>query len=586
MSRSLKINKATQRQPKNITALFQRGLALHQRGLLSEAKKAYESVLALHSKHFDALHLLGVLCAQGNNLREAELLIRKAIEINGKNAEVYNNYGNVLLKLNLPNDAIFNFDKAIAINPAYAEAYNNRGNALQELTRYDEALKNFDHAVAINSNFAEAFFNRGNLLRILNRINQAIESFKKALQIRPAYLEAYINTGNALCDLNLFSDALFYFDQAININSDFAEAHYNRGNALRELKRLDEALVSYGITITKNPNHAEAYWNMSLALLIGGKFQKGFELYEWRWKVKDKLLASSRVFYSTLWKGGTSLENRSILLYEEQGLGDTLQFCRYVKLVADLGARVFLEVRSSLFHVLRDIAGVHQLVARGSVLPALDFHCPLLSLPLAFQTRIDTIPCSAPYLHSDKAKENQWGQFIGSHGFKVAISWQGSVGREAVGRSFPLSLFEHISKIDGLRLISLQKNEGADQLMNLPSGMKVEVLPGNFDGGDNAFEDSAAVLKCVDLLITCDTALGHLAGGLGVKTWLPLKFIPDWRWMLERSDSPWYPRHRLFRQPARGDWISVFKDIELEICNIIKSEKVGTSSKLSVEHPL
>jgi hypothetical protein len=226
--------------------------------------------------------------------------------------------------------------------------------------------------------------------------------------------------------------------------------------------------------------------------------------------------------------------------------------------------------------LLSGLEGVDQFVEKGKALPSFDYHCPLMSLPLAFNTALESIPNKIPYIHSNLNNQIKWQELIGGAGFKVAVCWQGSTKAKVdVGRSFPVSLFEGLAHIDGVRLISLQKNEGVEQLKNLPVGMIVETLPDDFDSGENAFLDSAAVMKCVDLVITSDTALTHLAGALGVKTWLPLKYVPDWRWMLDRSDSPWYPNHRLFRQQTSDDWISVFTEMEKELKSLLSTKSAS-----------
>jgi tetratricopeptide (TPR) repeat protein len=428
--------------------------------------------------------------------------------------------------------------KAIEINPKNAAAYSNRGNALKELKRLDEALASYDRAIAIKPDYADAYSNRGIALQELKRLDEALASYDRAIAIKP----------------------------------DYAEAYYNRGNALKELKRLDEALASYDRAIAIKPDYAEAYWNKSLALLLTGLFSQGWELYEWRWK-RDTFESPKRNFSQPLWLGAEDLAGKTILLHAEQGLGDTIQFCRYAKLVKALGARVILEVPKPLLCLLSGLEGVDESIVKGKGLPVFDYHSPLMSLPLAFKAALESIPNKIPYIQSNISNQNKWQERIGGAGFKVAICWQGSTkGKVDVGRSFPASLFEGLAQIDGVRLISLQKNEGVEQLKSLPVGMSVETLPDDFDSGENAFLDSAAVMRCVDLVITSDTALTHLAGALGVKTWLPLKYVPDWRWMLDRSDSPWYPNHRLFRQKTSDDWISVFKEMETELKYLVSSE--------------
>ena len=269
-----------------------------------------------------------------------------------------------------------------------------------------------------------------------------------------------------------------------------------------------------------------------------------------------------------MWLGKEDLKGKTIFLHSEQGLGDTIQFCRYANLVNELGAKVILEVQKPLLHLMTTLTGVHQLVTKGDKLPEFDFHCPMLSLPLAFKTSIQTIPAQVPYLSIDIQRVEKWKNYLGETGFKIAISWQGSTGKVDEGRSFPVSLFEEISKIEGVRLISLQKHAGTEQLSNLPEGMKVEHLPNDFDEAENSFLDSAAIMKNVDLVISSDTALTHLAGALGVRTWLPLKFIPDWRWLLARTDSPWYPMHSIYRQKEVNNWQSVFQEMKNDLIKL------------------
>lgn len=340
---------------------------------------------------------------------------------------------------------------------------------------------------------------------------------------------------------------------------------------LKELRKNKEAIAYFDQAIKHNPNYYEAYYNKSLTLLAEGKYQKGFELYEWRWRIENIKKQLDNMYHGKLlWLGKESLVNKTILLYSEQGLGDTIQFCRYARLVSERGAKVILEVQKSLVNLLQNLDGVNQLISKGSPLPKFDFQCPLMSLPLALKTTIATIPHQIPYIHSGLDRQARWQEYLGGNGFKIAICWQGnSQSKVDFGRSFSVSLFQDISKIYGVRLISLQKNEGVEQLMSLPKGMNIETLPDYFDSGGNNFLDTAAVMKNVDLVITSDTSLTHLAGALGVRTWLPLKYVPDWRWMLEGSDSPWYPNHRLFRQTARNDWVSVFKQMEAALKTLV-----------------
>jgi hypothetical protein len=517
---------------------------------------------------------LGMVFAAMHNFREAIISYDNTLALDPDFVDAHNNRGNTLKDLGRYEESLLSYEKALELKPDYVLVYCNRGNVLIELDRLDAALEDFTKALSLNPHYVDAYSNRVNVFLKLERLNDALDDSETAIALNPSHAAANNNRGNALTELNRLDEALASYDKALALKPDYAEAYNNRGNTLRELKRLEESRASYDRAIEFKCDFAEAYFNKSLSLLLGGDFVNGFNFYEWRLKSKNlKNENGERLFKQPLWLGKESLANKRILLYSEQGLGDTLQFCRYAKLVAELGAKVILEVPRPLVNLLQNLVGVDRLVPRGSTLPDFDYHCPLMSLPLAFKTTIETIPAQIPYIHSSTEKQDKWREHIGNVGFKIAICWQGSTkGKVDVGRSFPVSLFEDIAKINGVRLISLQKNEGAEQLKNLPDGMKIESLPDDFDSGENAFLDSAAVMKCVDLVITSDTALTHLAGALGVNAWLPLKHVPDWRWMLDRCDSPWYLNHSLFRQMTRDDWTSVFKEMETELANLLSTK--------------
>lgn len=425
---------------------------------------------------------------------------------------------------------------------------------------------------------ADVHNNLGSTYQFLNQVQAALDSFAEAIRLRPHYVEAINNRGNLLKQIHHYEAALAEYDAAIRIKPDYPSPYYNRGVVLEALSQLDAALASYEAAIRFKPDYSLAHWNRSLLLLMRGRFEEGWPSYEWRWQTKE-MQAHRRAYTQPRWSGQESLQNKTILVYSEQGLGDTIQFCRYVHLLAARGARVVLEVPKPLLRLLAPLQGVAQLVAQGASLPSFDWHIPLMSLPWAFKTTLDTIPSHRPYLTAEPERVQRWARYIGSQGFKIAICWQGKAGKVDQGRSFPLRLFEQIAAVQGVRLISLQKNQGVEQLANLPPGMKVEVLPETFDSGDDAFVDSAAIMQCVDLVITSDTALTHLAGALGVRTWLPLKHVPEWRWLLHRDDSPWYPQHRLFRQQQPDDWSDVFAAMTHEVIELVKHK--GRSNMMS-----
>jgi hypothetical protein len=296
--------------------------------------------------------------------------------------------------------------------------------------------------------------------------------------------------------------------------------------------------------------------------LLTGHLEEGFIEFEWRWKTKNlDQEAIHRNYNKPIWSGQESIRDKTIFVYAEQGLGDTIQFCRYIKMLSDAGVRVLLEVQAALVNLMQSLNCVDEWVSKGQEPPEFDFHCPIMSLPLALKTDLSNIPSRRRYLSAESRRMEIWRKQIGEDGFRVGICWQGSTGKLDAGRSFPLAQLQSLAQIPGLRLISLHKGAGEEQLQGLPEGMRVETPGPHFDVGHDAFLDTAAVMKCCDLVITSDTAVAHLAGALGVRTWVALKYVPDWRWLLDRDDSPWYPTMRLFRQQSHGDWDGVFSRI-------------------------
>ena len=295
-----------------------------------------------------------------------------------------------------------------------------------------------------------------------------------------------------------------------------------------------------------------------------GDFEKGLNLYEYRWE-REEGIKQKRNFSQPLWLGNESLTGKTVFIHAEQGLGDTIQFCRYVQMVADLGAKVILEVQKPLLRLLKHMPAVSTLISKGDPLPEFEFHCPLLSLPLALRTELQTIPVVNAYTQAEPERVALWGDRLKGDELKIGIGWQGSQGTKVdIGRSFDLKLFENIAALPNVKLISLQKGYGSEQLNHLPQGMQVLDFGDELDA-DGAFLDSAAVMMNLDLVITSDTALAHLAGSLGIKTWIALKYVPDWRWMLERKDSPWYPSMTLYRQQRIDEWGPVFDQMRRDI---------------------
>lgn len=573
------INRAIELNPHEAAFYCNKGNALKELRQLHLALHNYDKSIKIKPDYSEAYS------NRGNTLRELKKLdaaiasYDKAIGLNPDYAEAYSNKGNALYEQNKFDAAIAIYDKAISLSPGFAEAHYNRGLALQELRQYSAAVASYERAIDLRSDYAEAFSNRGSALKQLDRPDAAIISYTKAISLRPDYAEAYYNRGLALQELRQLAAAVDDYDKAISLRPDYAQAYSNRGNALKELRRLAAAIVSYERAISLKPDFAEANWNKSLLFLLNGNFEDGWTLYEWRWKV-ERSNEIKRNFSKPLMLVGDTRLNGFALLHAEQGLGDTIQFCRYVEMVAGLGAKVILEVQKPLLRLLKDLPGVWSLIAKGDPLPEFDFHCPLLSLPLAFKTDLESIPCATSYLKAEPQRVAYWMERLKSDKFKVGIAWQGGQSKIDIGRSFDIRLFRKIASLPNIQLISLQKNFGSEQLKSLPVGMAVTDLGEDLDA-DGAFLDTAAVMMSLDLVITSDTAIAHLAGALGVKVWVALKFVPDWRWMLERSDSPWYPSMTLYRQQSIGDWKAAFDAIEHDLKQLAKT---ATSMALRTAH--
>ena len=536
-------------------------------GRLGEAEVSYREAIRVKTDYAEAHVNLGVVLKNLDRLDEAESSYREAIRLKPDYADAYNNHGILLLELGRLIEAEGSLFEAIRLKPDFPAAYSNLGATLQELGRPIEAEICLREAIRLKPDFSDAYINLGATLQDLGRLGEAEISLREAIRLKPDFFHAYINLGATLLELGRVIEAESSFRVAIRHKPDSTVAHNNLGSALQDLGRHGEAEISFREAIRLKPDNHDARANLGLSMLSLGNFKDGLEMYQSRLGNKQ-LLKFRRNFSFPLWLGDQPLAGKTVLLHAEQGLGDTVQFCRFVPIVSAQGARVILEVQRSLINLLKDLPGVSVLVAAGDPLPAFDFHCPLPSLPLALKTEIESIPQAKSYLKAEPDRERYWKEQLKGNLIRIGISWQGSKGKIDVGRSFDVSLFEKIAQLPQVRLISLQRGYGSEQLMNLPKGMEVVNLGDDFDTG-GAFVDTAAVMKNLDLVITSDTAIAHVAGALGVKVWVALKHAPDWRWLLDREDSPWYPSMRLFRQQTREDWRGVFGQIEQALVSFI-----------------
>ncbi len=540
------------------------GNVLLTQGKLDEAIACYRHVLLSRPNYAEAHNNLGAALGQQGRFEEALACHWEAVRCKPDYADAYNNLGTALTRLNRLDEALAACREALRLTPNSAAFHNGLGVVLFKLERTDEALAHYRAALALRPNFVDAHLNRGNALLAQQKFAEAEASYRAALTLKPNYPEGHANLGIALAEQGRWEEAEASYRRALSAKPDYAEALSNLGNVPAGLGRPEEALGSYEQSLRLRPDHAETHVAHALALLTLGDYLRGFAEYEWRWQTKE--FGTTRLLTQPVWDG-SPLEGRTILLAFEQGLGDTLQFIRYAPLVKQRGGTVIVACQQALLALLSGCAGIDRLVAHEGTLPDHDVYATLLSLPRIFGTTLETIPAQVPYLTPDAGLVERWRKEVGELAdFKVGIVWQGNPQhRKDRQRSAPLSCFAPLARLPGVRLFSLQKGAGTEQLKTMP---EITDLGSRLDEAAGAFTDTAAVMKHLDLIITVDTAVAHLAGALAVPVWTVLSTAPDWRWLLRREDSLWYPTMRLIRQTQAGDWDTVFRRIASELTKL------------------
>jgi tetratricopeptide (TPR) repeat protein len=550
------------------------GNALRDQGRTEEALESYDRAIVLRHDFREAFVNRGMLLCLMQRNNEALVSFDSALALGADEAETYIWRASTLINLDRPEEALTSCDAALLRRPDSAPAFANRASALFALRRHEEALASAEAAIALDPGLLEGRFSRALSLCALDRAREALEESDSLLARQPDNAAAHNLRGVALLDSCRPHEALASFERAIELQPDLADAHCNRGSALAAIGEHDSARASFDRAIELRPDAGQPRYNKGVRYLQLGLFTDGWDLYEWRHTAdrttrKDKLVGQ-------LWNGEPDVNGKIFYTYSEQGLGDTIQFCRYASLLNERGAKVLLAVQAGLRALLGTLSPDIDVLAYSDPPTAVvDFHSSLLSLPRAFETRADTIPAAIPYLHPEADRVAAWNAHLGTTGFRIGICWQGSSGRVDIGRSFAVRQFQHIAALPAVRLVSLQKGVALEQLNSLPVGMTVEYPGDEFDSGPDAFLDAAALIQCMDLVITCDTAIAHLAGALGCRTWLALQHNPDWRWLLEREDSPWYPSLQLFRQDRPGDWDGVFKRMRCVLGEDLVRRRLG-----------
>ena len=511
--------------PPRAALLLNEALAHHKAGRLQEAEEGYLEILRADPDHAEANHLLGLAAFQAGRHGPASEHISRAIRSNPGQAQYHKNLGNALFEQGRLEEATAAFERAIKFKPDYPDAHNLRGATLQEKGRPEEALAAYERAIDLRPDFVDAHNNRGNALQALGRLEEALAAHGRAVALRPDYPEALTSLGNT---------------------------HLMGG-------RLEEAMEIYGRALAIDPDFGLANFNLSLALLLRGDLPAGFRRYESRWET-DRLRPKKN-FPQPAWDGSPP-RGKTVLLYIEQGIGDTFQFVRYAKWVAGLGAKVVLECQPGLEALLAPAAGVGAVCAQGEALPAFDLHASLMSLPLLHGTTRETIPAEVPYLRPPPDPPAVCGRISEVPGFKVGLVWAGNpTHANDRNRSIALGRLAPLLDAEGVRFFGLQAGERSGEIARLGLGDRIEDLSGELKN----FSATASVLERLDLLVSVDTAPAHLAGAMGRPVWTLLPFVPDWRWMQEGEDSPWYPTMRLFRQRRLGDWEETVGRVKKEL---------------------
>jgi tetratricopeptide (TPR) repeat protein len=542
-------------------ALRQAGLCI-QRGEWLSAEGMLRYLLEGNPGHAEALRLLAELCFAQGRASEALDAYDEISRSQPHDAETSYNRGVVLSALGRHEDALASFDKALARNPRDVAALINRGNALHSLGRFADALAAFDAVLKLAPGNADARYNRGNALFAMGRYEDSITDFDAAVALRPTQVEALLNRGIALSAMGRHAEALESYRRALVVDPNRPDAHYASGNALRALERDAEAVASYDAALALQPQHADAHWNRAWALLALGDYERGWPEHEWRAKSPGWLAPPPRTS-APLWLGEPQCAERRLLVLSEQGTGDTVQYLRYVPLLAACGVKVMIELPRALERLCAPFRKHATLVFDDEPLPRHDLYCPIASLPLAFGTRVETIPAQIPYIEADPELAAHWRETIAPAAgtLRAGLVWagnpkQGSEARRGIGLAHCLPLLA----VPGVHWYSLQVGERASDLARLAPSGAVDLSPKLTD-----FAETAAAIANLDLVITTDTAVAHLAGALGKPVWVLLMFAADWRWLRGREDSPWYPTAHLFRQESPGDWGGVIERVRVRL---------------------
>ncbi len=577
----INLKQAVELEPVNVDFHNNLGTVLTKLSKYDEAIEIFNRAIKLNPKEYRIYSNLASALKESGKLDEALICCNKAIELNPNYAEAHNNLGALFLKTNKLEKTIVSFEKAIELKPDDPEFHSNLGSALKEIGRFDESSECCRRAILLNPNYAEAYNNLGTVLQEEGKFDESIANYKQAIKLKPDHAKAYCNLGTALQELNNTREAVLYCRRAITLDPDRAELHNNLGAILHKQEKIDDAMSCYDRAIELKTDYPEAHLNKSFALLLTGNYKEGWIENEWRLRTKAHRL---RDFNKPKWDG-SPLNGKTILVHAEQGFGDTIQFIRYLPMIQAQGGHVVFECHKSLKRLLRNFTGTDKIIERTPNPKIIfDTHIPALSLPGLFGTTLDSIPSDTPYISADSGLSQLYNLMFGNdYNFKIGIVWAGNSKRKNDHiRSCTPADFKPLLDIHGTTFYSLQKGPPSAEVDNTLNEMKII----NLNNQLKDFADTAAVIDNLDLIISVDTAVVHLAGALGKPVWNLLYFAPDWRWLLNREDSPWYPEMRLFRQTKYNDWTDLFKQVKSALIEKVHCSKILTTeqNKYELQH--
>jgi FKBP-type peptidyl-prolyl cis-trans isomerase 2/TolA-binding protein len=555
-----------EKNPQQAEELFIQGVKAQNEGKLEEAISLYNKALRIKPDLSKAYYNIGVIYQEKGIFDKAIFSYKLALSYKYDYTEAYHNIGVIYWKLKNFEEAISNLMYAINFNPFHALSYYHLGVIYQELGQIKKATNLYERALQIDPTLSSAYFNLGVIHQDKEEYDFAIERYKKALEYSPENFGAYNNLGLCYLENENLDDAMASFQKSIELKPDFAEAYSNIGNVYHNKLMLDEAINMYKKAIDIDPNYTDAHWNLAISYLLKGELEQGWKEYEWRWKTDEFHRPS---FPKPIWNG-EPIHGKKLLIITEQGLGDALQFLRYIPLIYKKGVKIIFTCSEELIPLIKNHEEISEIIPRNSIVPEFDYYCSLLSLPLIFNTTINNIPQNIPYINATKKSIKYWHNKLSNNQnkMKIGIVWAGNPKHKMdKKRSIPLKTYYPLFDLKGVAFYSLQKGKGSEQVDDESKKMGLIDLTNEI----NDFSDTAGFIMNLDLVITVDTAVAHLAGALGRPVWVLIPYIPDWRWMLNREDSPWYPTMRLFRQSSRGDWETVVIKIRQELERLISS---------------